>query len=197
MLLATSVAACGITPKEEDYTAKIAATRAAKDDSFKNDPESPVAADKKAALLPLHTFPDRRKLRGAGHARARCRPRADPGADLDGQDPQHRARRRAEVLAPGPPMRLTAFIDVDFSTGQPAVRAVRGPDERQGNLCGRALHGARSDADRNLRGRLQRRLQPILLLQSRVRLPVSAEGNRLAVPVRAGEKANNPGTTTR
>ena len=44
-------AACG--PKEEDYPAKIAAARAAKDDGFKNGPESPVPADKKAALLPL------------------------------------------------------------------------------------------------------------------------------------------------
>ena len=48
-------AACG--PKEEDYTAKIAAIRAAKDESFKSDPDSPVPADKKAALLPLAYYP--------------------------------------------------------------------------------------------------------------------------------------------
>ena len=48
-------AACG--PKEEDYTAKIAGIRAAKDESFKADPDSPVPADKKAALLPLAYYP--------------------------------------------------------------------------------------------------------------------------------------------
>lgn len=49
--------ACTITPKEEDYTAKITATRTAKDNSFKNDPDSPIPADKKNTLLPLAYFP--------------------------------------------------------------------------------------------------------------------------------------------
>ena len=48
------MAACG--PAEEDYPAKIASIRAAKDTSFKNDPDSPVPADKKAKLLPLAYF---------------------------------------------------------------------------------------------------------------------------------------------
>ena len=51
------VSACGSSPAQEDYPAKIAALRAAKDDSFKNDPDSPVPADKKAALIPLAYFP--------------------------------------------------------------------------------------------------------------------------------------------
>jgi uncharacterized protein (DUF1684 family) len=50
-----SAGAC--TPKEEDYPAKIAATRAAKDKSFKNDADSPIPADKKATLIPLAYFP--------------------------------------------------------------------------------------------------------------------------------------------
>ena len=49
--------ACGSRPVEEDYPAKIATIRAAKDESFKTDPDSPVPADKKAALLPLAYFP--------------------------------------------------------------------------------------------------------------------------------------------
>ena len=52
-----AVALSSCAPKEEDYPAKIAAIRAAKDDSFKNDPDSPVPADKKATLLPLAYFP--------------------------------------------------------------------------------------------------------------------------------------------
>jgi len=54
-LFTLAVAACGTEP--EDYTARIATARAAKDDSFKNDSDSPVPADKKAALLPLAYFP--------------------------------------------------------------------------------------------------------------------------------------------
>jgi hypothetical protein len=56
-LLAALTAACGSQPKEEDYTAKIAAIRAVKDESFKSDPESPIPPDKKNTLLPLAYFP--------------------------------------------------------------------------------------------------------------------------------------------
>ena len=45
------------SPAEEDYPSRIAAIRAAKDNSFKNDPDSPVPADKKATLIPLAYFP--------------------------------------------------------------------------------------------------------------------------------------------
>ena len=50
-------AACTLRPAEEDYPGKIAAIRAAKDESFKSDPDSPVPADKKASMLPLAYFP--------------------------------------------------------------------------------------------------------------------------------------------
>jgi uncharacterized protein (DUF1684 family) len=57
LLIACCVSACGSSPAEGDYPAKIAAIRAAKDDSFKNDPDSPIPADKKATLIPLAYFP--------------------------------------------------------------------------------------------------------------------------------------------
>ena len=44
-------------PAEEDYPAKIAAMRAAKDESFKTGADSPVPADKRATLIPLAYFP--------------------------------------------------------------------------------------------------------------------------------------------
>jgi uncharacterized protein len=55
VLISLALSACG--PKEEDYAAKIAAIRAAKDQSFKADPDSPIPADKKATLIPLAYFP--------------------------------------------------------------------------------------------------------------------------------------------
>lgn len=60
-IIATVVAALTFSactgPAEDDYPAKIASIRAAKDESFKNDPDSPVPADKKATLIPLAYFP--------------------------------------------------------------------------------------------------------------------------------------------
>lgn len=57
LILCLLICACGSQPKEEDYPAKIAAIRAAKDESFRKDPDSPVPADKKATLIPLAYFP--------------------------------------------------------------------------------------------------------------------------------------------
>jgi uncharacterized protein (DUF1684 family) len=57
LLLPLLVSGCTLQPKEEDYPAKIAAIRAAKDASFKNDSDSPIPADKKNTLLPLAYFP--------------------------------------------------------------------------------------------------------------------------------------------
>ena len=57
LLLALVISACGSQPKEEDYPKKIAAIRAAKDEGFKTDKDSPIPADKKSTLLPLAYFP--------------------------------------------------------------------------------------------------------------------------------------------
>jgi uncharacterized protein (DUF1684 family) len=52
-----AVSACAPQSQVEDYVGKIEALRASKDDSFKNDPESPIPADKKSILLPLAYYP--------------------------------------------------------------------------------------------------------------------------------------------
>ena len=58
MLLAClALSACGSQPKVEDYVGKISASRAAKNESFRNDKDSPIPADKKNTLLPLAYFP--------------------------------------------------------------------------------------------------------------------------------------------
>jgi uncharacterized protein (DUF1684 family) len=57
LLVSLAFSACGSQPQVEDYTGKIEALRAAKDDSFKNDPDSPIPADKKSILLPLAYYP--------------------------------------------------------------------------------------------------------------------------------------------
>jgi uncharacterized protein (DUF1684 family) len=113
LLIACCLSACGSSPAEEDYPAKIAALRAAKDDSFKNDPDSPVPADKKASLIPLAYFPI-----DEGYAVAAT---LEPSADRTRiQVPTSIGKvRQLEVVGTlkfslqGKPLRLTAFLEVE------------------------------------------------------------------------------------
>ena len=176
LLFAAFLSACGSQPKEEDYPAKIAAIRAAKDESFKTDPDSPVPADKKTALLPLAYFPIDEGYAVPASLEPARRAHPHAGADVDRQDPRHRAHRHAEVLDQGQAASPHRVPRPRITAGKSAVRAVLGSHKRRRNLSGRTLHGAGSDADRHLRRRLQRRLSPVLLLQPRVRLSLPAQG---------------------
>jgi uncharacterized protein (DUF1684 family) len=113
IIAAISAAACTITPKEEDYTAKIEAIRAAKDESFKNDSDSPIPADKKSALLPLVYFPiDENYAVPASLEPAAERTRIQVPTSTG----KIRNIERVGTLKfslQGKLMRLTAFIDVD------------------------------------------------------------------------------------
>ena len=105
------VAACG--PKAEDYPAKIAAARAAKDEGFKSDPESPVPADKKAALLPLLYYPIDENYAVPATL--------EPFAERTRlQVPTSTGKIRdierigtLKFLLQGKPMRLTAFVEIN------------------------------------------------------------------------------------
>src|SRR5262249_59054869 len=59
---------------------------------------------------------------------------------------------------------------------RPAVRAVQRSHQRHRKLSGRTLHGSRSHRDRHLRGRLQPRLQSVLLLQSHLGMSLPPVG---------------------
>ncbi len=113
VLLAALGASCTLRPAEEDYPAKIAAVREAKDESFRNDPESPVPADKKAALLPLSYFP----IDEAYAVPATLEPVAErTRIQVPTSTGKIRTMERIGTLKfslQGQPRRLTAFIDVD------------------------------------------------------------------------------------
>lgn len=106
-------AACTLRPADEDYTAKIAAIREAKDASFKNDPESPIPADKKASLLPLTYYPIDEKFA----VPATLEPLAErTRLQVPTSTGKIRTMERIgtlKFLLDGQPRRLTAFIDVD------------------------------------------------------------------------------------
>src|SRR5688572_21417070 len=111
-LLAAATAACG-PPPEEDYTAKIAAIRAAKDDSFKNDPDSPIPPDKKATLLPLAYFPiDELYAVPATLEPAAERTRIEVPTSI-GKVRQLERVGTLKFSVQGQPRRLTAFRDLE------------------------------------------------------------------------------------
>jgi uncharacterized protein (DUF1684 family) len=55
--IAVSVAACVPGPAVEDYGTKVTADRALKDESFRSSSDSPIPPAKKSALLPLAYYP--------------------------------------------------------------------------------------------------------------------------------------------
>ena len=113
LLVGSAAAACTITPKEEDYTAKIAAIRAAKDEGFKNNPDSPVPADKKASLLPLVYYPiDENYAVPASLEPVAERTRIQVPTST-GKIRNIERVGTLKFTLHGKPMRLTAFIDVE------------------------------------------------------------------------------------
>ena len=112
-VLAAGFAATACTSEPEDYVTKIAATRAAKDEGFKNDPNSPVPADKKAELLPLAYFPiDELYAVPAALEPASERTRIQVPTSIG----KIRNLERIGTLkfsVKGQPLKLTAFMDVE------------------------------------------------------------------------------------
>ena len=113
VIAAISAAACTITPKEEDYTAKIEAIREAKEESFKADPASPVPADKKGSLLPLVYYPiDENYAVPASLEPVAERTRIQVPTST-GKIRNIERIGTLKFSLQGKPMRLTAFIDVE------------------------------------------------------------------------------------
>ncbi len=113
VLISLVLGACGSQPKEEDYPAKIAAIRAAKDASFKNDADSPIPADKKATLIPLAYFPiDENYAAPATLEPSSDRSRIEVPTSIG----KVRSLERIGTLkfsVKGQPLRLTAFRDLE------------------------------------------------------------------------------------
>lgn len=113
LVLLCITTACTIRPAEEDYPAKIAAIRAAKDESFKSDPDSPVPADKKAAMIPLAYFPiDEGYAVPASLEPAPERTRMQVPTST-GKIREIERIGTLKFSIKGKPLRLTAFLDLE------------------------------------------------------------------------------------
>jgi uncharacterized protein (DUF1684 family) len=190
LLISIAGAACTLRPAEEDYPAKIAAIRAAKDESFKSDPESPVPADKKASLLPLVYFPiDENYAVPATLEPAAERTRITvPTSTGKIRDLERIGALKFSLN--GTAMRLTAFIDVD--SAQVNRLFVPFADQTSGSETYAA--GRYMELDPTGTGiyvvDFNVAYNPYCYYSPEFDCPYPPKENRLDVPIRAGERVH-------
>ena len=188
LALGSAAAACTIRPAEEDYPAKIAAIRAAKDDSFTNASDSPVPADKKAALLPLQYFP----IDESYAVPASLEPAAErTRIQVPTSTGKIRNIERIGALKfslQGKPMRLTAFVDVD----SPQVNRLFVPFADQTSGTETYAAGRYMELDPTATGiyvvDFNVAYNPYCYYSPEFDCPYPPKENRLEMPIRAGER---------
>lgn len=192
VILAISIggAACTLRPAEEDYAAKIAAVRAAKDEGFKDGPESPVPADKKASLLPLAYFPiDENYAVPAALEPAAERTRITVPTSTGKIRDLERIGALKFTLN-GQALRLTAFIDVE----SPQVDRLFVPFADQTNGAETYAAGRYMELDPTATGiyvvDFNIAYNPYCYYSPEFDCPYPPKENRLEVPIRAGERVH-------
>lgn len=190
LLISIGGAACTLRPAEEDYPAKIAAIRAAKDESFKNDPESPIPGNKKGTLIPLAYFP----IDESYAVPASLEPVAErTRIQVPTSTGKIRDIERIGTLKfslNGTPLRLTAFIDVD----SPQVNRLFVPfaDRTSGSETYAA--GRYMELDPTATGiyvvDFNIAYNPYCYYSPEFDCPYPPKENRLDLPIRAGERVH-------
>lgn len=184
-------AACTLRPAEEDYAAKIAAVREAKDASFTSDPESPVPPDKKTALLPLTYYPIDEKFA----VPATLEPLAErTRIQVPTSTGKIRTMERIGTLKfalDGQPRRLTAFIDVD----SPQVNRLFVPFADQTSGTETYPAGRYMELDPTATGiyvvDFNIAYNPYCYYNEEFDCPYPPKENRLDTAIRAGERVHN------
>lgn len=190
LIVSIGGAACTLRPAEEDYPAKIAAARAAKDESFKSDPESPVPADKKGSLLPLVYFP----VDESYAVPATLEPFTDrTRITVPTSTGKIRDLERIGALKfslHGKPTRLTAFIDVE----SPQVNRLFVPFADQTSGSETYAAGRYMELDPTATGiyvvDFNVAYNPYCYYSPEFDCPYPPKENRLDVPIRAGERVH-------
>jgi uncharacterized protein len=188
VILAALLLAAGCSPKPEDYATKIAAARAAKDESFKSGADSPVPADKKATLIPLAYFPiDELYAVPATLVPAEERTRIQVPTST-GKTRNIERIGTLKFTLKGQPVKLTAFLEVD---------------EPQANRLFVPFSDLTSGAETYSAGRYMEldptptgiyvvdfnvAYHPYCYYSPEYDCPYPPAENRLSVPIRAGER---------
>jgi uncharacterized protein (DUF1684 family) len=186
--LSCVLAACGSQPVEEDYPAKIAAIRAAKDDSFKSDPDSPIPPDKKNALLPLAYYPiDEIYAVPATLEPSDDRSRIEVPTSI-GKIRQLERIGALKFSLKGQPLRLTAFRDLESRD----VNRLFVPFADQTSSTETYQAGRYMELDPTPTGiyvvDFNIAYNPYCYYSPEYDCPFPPKENRLQVPIRAGEK---------
>jgi uncharacterized protein (DUF1684 family) len=181
-----ATAAC--TMRERPYPEEIGAWRADKDNFMRESPESPVAASERASFPPLPYFPVNEEYRVPAELDVIS---SDQIIEMSTSTGQRRRMRRIGTLRftlKGQPLTLTAFVEASENDMRrlfvPFADLTNGAETYQG---GRYL-----DLDRTATGiydvDFNRAYHPFCVFNSGYDCPVPPRENRIAVPIRAGEK---------
>ena len=181
-----SIASC--SGKPASYEEQIAAWHAEKDRFMREDSQSPVPADKRAAFAALAYFPTDPSYRSGAELTA---VKGGPTLDMPTSTGQLRKMRRVGTLAftvKGQPLTLTAFVEADQNDMQrlfvPFGDLTNGTETYPG---GRYL-----DLDRTATGiydlDFNRAYHPFCFYNSTYDCPYPPAENRLKLPIRAGER---------
>jgi uncharacterized protein (DUF1684 family) len=195
LCFAVTLAACTLRPAVEDYPDKIAAIRAAKDASFKNDKDSPIPADKKNTLLPLAYFP----IDESYAVPASLEPSADRSRiEVPTSIGKIRTLERIGTLKfslKGQSLRLTAFHDLESQDARrlfvPFSDLTSGAETYQ---AGRYMELDPTPTgiyvvDFNIA------YNPYCYYSPEYDCPYPPKENRLSLPIRAGEKMQKADST--
>lgn len=191
VVLVVLAAAAGCTPNTEQarpYPERIASQRAAKDGFFRTAPDSPILAATRDEFLPLAYFPIDEEYVAPAQIVASER---EPAIEMPTSTGQRRMMRRAGSLkfsVKGRPFELTAFVEADA----PDMNRLFVPfgDMTNGTetyAAGRYLDLRRTatglyEVDFNLA------YQPYCYYNPAYDCPYPPAENRLATPIRAGER---------
>ena len=187
--------ACGSKPPQttQDYAARIAADRAAKDAAFAK-ADDPIPTSKHSDLLPLAYFP----IDPEDDVPAPLKASDDPTiVEMPTSTGAQRKMRRVGTLEfslKGQPLKLTAFVEV----GAPNLDRLFVPFNDLTSLTETYPGGRYIDLERTRTGIYEidfnRAYTPYCYYNPTYECPYPPPENRLKVPIRAGEKLKHPNT---
>jgi uncharacterized protein (DUF1684 family) len=178
VLLAAGASGCNAgnpPPKETggDYVSQIQVERAAKDQAFRDQPNEPVPADKAGQFLPLKYFPPDPEYAVPASLNPSTERTPVEMVTSAGKIRKHERVGVLEFTLKGKPMTLGAYVEEGASLKRLFV-PFKDMTSGDRNLCGRPVSRTRCDGERRVHDRFQQSVQPVLLLQRVVRLPVSS-----------------------
>jgi uncharacterized protein len=192
-MLALVVAGCS-SPPEVPYPEQVAADRQRKDAAFASSGDSPVTPNTRAQFLPLAYFPVDEGYR----VPAMLAPsEGEPAIEMPTSTGKRRAMRRAGRLqfsVRGQPLALTAFVEADDRQ----MTRLFVPFGDQTNGAETYPAGRYLDLDRTGTGLydldFNRAYHPYCYYNPQYDCPYPPRENRLALPIRSGERSR--ATTT-